>query len=368
MSDPATIRFAVLGAGVIGELHAQTIKSLAPRAELTAVIDAVPERAQQLADKHGVQAFTSLEDALASDDIDAVTIGTPSGMHADQAVAVLEAGKHVIVEKPLDINLEAARRVLDAEKRSSATAMVVSQRRHGKANQIAHEAAQSGKFGKLTSGFATMQWWRSQGYYDSGDWRGTWALDGGGALMNQGIHAIDLFVWFMGEPVEVHAWTGCLAHERIEVEDTAVATVRFANGALGTVHGTTAAYPGMTQRVAVHGDRGSAIVENDKLIYFHAAAPADGSEQYAYGAGGKANQAEEIMPQQEPYKPASANQIAGLEATSHTAQFEDFLDAVAEKRSPLVTVSEAAKTLALIRGIYESARLGKPIKIEELEK
>lgn len=359
------MRFAVLGCGVIGKLHAKTIESLAPRAELAVVTDVMQERASQLAEELGVEAAGSLDEVLARSDIDVVTICTPSGQHAEEAVSVLDAGKHVIIEKPLDVNVSAARQVLEAEKRSGKTAMVVSQRRHSKANQIVREAAQSGKFGKLTSAMATMSWWRSQGYYDSGEWRGTWKLDGGGALMNQGIHAIDLFVWFMGQPVEVYAWAECLAHERIEVEDTAVATVRFANGGLGTVHGTTAAYPGLSQRVTVHGDRGSAVVENDRLLYYHAAEQQ--AEEYAYGAGARGNQADEVMPEQAEYKPASvSNATAGLEATSHTGQFADFLDAVENGRRPLVTVAEAAKTLSLICAIYDSARQGKPVTIEEL--
>ena len=330
------------------------------------MVDIVPERAQKLADEHGVDALTSVDDVLSRSDIDAVTIGTPSGLHADAAVAALEAGKHVIVEKPLEIRLDAARRVVEAEKRSDRTVMVVSQHRHDPASLIVHDAVQSGKFGTLTSGNAIMSWWRSQGYYDSGDWRGTWALDGGGALMNQGIHTIDLFTWFMGEPVEVHAWAGCLAHERIEVEDTAVATVRFASGALGVVHGTTAAYPGLTTRVHVHGDRGSAVIDHNKLTYFHSAD--DSSEDFAYGAGGSANQAEAVLAAHG-YTDKKADDeptVAGLTATSHSTQFEDFLDAVEKGRPPMVTVEQATRTLALIRGIYESARTQAPVKIKEL--
>lgn len=359
-----SLRFAVVGSGVIGKTHARTLTSLAPRAELVAVVDVVPDRASALAAEHGVEALNSLEEALARPDVDVITVATPSGLHAAQAVAALDAGKHVIIEKPLDIAIDAAQRVLEAERRSGRTAMVVSQRRHGRANQIVHEAAQSGKFGRLTSALASMSWWRSQSYYDSGDWRGTWELDGGGALMNQGIHALDLFCWFMGEPVEVYAWAECLAHERIEVEDTAVATVRFANGALGSIHGTTAAYPGLTQRVNVHGDRGSAIVENDKLLYYHAAP--EGGEEFSYGAGGSANQADEVLPEQAAARPAHEETVAGLTATSHSAQFTDFLDAVEQGRPPLVTVAEGAKTLALIRGIYESARRKQPVTIKEL--
>ncbi|WP_020577534.1 Gfo/Idh/MocA family protein [Actinopolymorpha alba] len=360
------MRFAVIGAGVIGRTHAQTIQSLSPRAELAVVVDTIPERAQELAGQLGIEASTALKEVLARADVDAVTIATPSGQHSDAAVAALDAGKHVIIEKPLDVNLEAARRVAEAEKRSDRTAMVVSQHRYDPASLIVHEAVKAGKFGRLTSGNAIMSWWRSQAYYDSGDWRGTWALDGGGALMNQGIHTIDLLAWFMGEPVEVYAWTGRLAHERIEVEDTAVATVRFASGALGVVHGTTAAYPGLTTKIHVHGDRGSAVVDHNKLTYFHAAG--DDAEEYAYGAGGQANQAEAVLAASghAEEKEDTGPKVAGISATSHTTQFVDFLNAVDEGRPPLVTVADATQTLALIRGIYESARRQAPVKIKEL--
>ncbi|REF37976.1 Gfo/Idh/MocA family protein [Thermasporomyces composti] len=360
------MRFAVIGAGVIGRLHAQTIQSFKPRAEVAVVVDTVAERAQSVAREVGAEATTSLAEALARSDVDAVTIGTPSGLHADAAVAAIEAGKHVIIEKPIDIRLDAARRILEAEKRSDRTVMVVSQHRHDPASLIIHDAVKNGKFGKLTSGNAIISWWRSQSYYDSGDWRGTWALDGGGALMNQGIHTIDLFTWFLGEPLEVYAWTGCLAHERIEVEDTAVATVRFANGALGVIHGTTAAYPGIATRVQVHGDRGSAIIDRNKLVYYHAAK--DSGEDYPYGAGPEANQAAEVLAEygySEPSEEAKPT-VAGLTATSHTTQFQDFLDAVEQGRPPLVTAEEATRTLAVIRGIYESARLQRPVSIKEL--
>ncbi|WP_422934246.1 Gfo/Idh/MocA family protein [Sinomonas sp. P47F7] len=343
------LRFAVVGCGQIGKAHAHALKELAPRAELAAVVDNVPGRAAALADEHGVLALTSLEEALARQDIDVVTLGTPSGLHADQAVAALDSDKHVIVEKPLDVTMEAAQRVLQAEKRSGRTAMVVSQMRYLPASGVVREAAESGAFGKLTSGSATMAWWRSQEYYDSGDWRGTWELDGGGALMNQGIHVIDLFRWFFGDPVEVYAWAQCAAHQRIEVEDTAVAVVRFANGALGTIHGTTAAYPGVNRRIQVHGDRGSAIIDEGVLTYYHAAS--GDAPDLPYGAEGDGNQAASLIHEADRF------------LTSHARQFNDFIDAIDHGRPPLVTVTEAAKTLALIRAIYESAQLGQPVKV-----
>jgi UDP-N-acetyl-2-amino-2-deoxyglucuronate dehydrogenase len=348
---------------VIGRLHAQTIQALAPRAELVAVVDRGYERATALASEFGVAAETDPAAVLARDDIDAVTICLPSGQHADAAVAALEHGKHVIIEKPIDITLDAARRIRDAEAGSSATAMVVSQHRHDRASQVVHAAARAGRFGRITSGAAQMPWWRSQAYYDSGDWRGTWALDGGGALMNQGHHSIDLLVWFLGEPVEVFARTNRLAHERIEVEDVAVATIRFADGALGVVHATTAAYPGLRATVGVYGERGSAVLEDDRLVYFHAA-EGDEPQAYDYGAAGGANLAAKVLPTSA--LAPGAPPIAGLATTSHTAQFIDFLDAVEQGRPPVVTTEEAIRTLAVICGMYESVRTNALVRLSEL--
>ena len=190
-------------------------------------------------------------------------------MHADGAVAALDAGKHVVVEKPIDITLAAADRIIDAEKRSGKTVAVISQHRFDRSTEKVLQAVRDGNLGPITSAIASHAWWRGQSYYDSGDWRGTWALDGGGAIMNQTVHTINLMITTLGTPVEVFAYTGCLAHERIEVEDTAVAVVKFASGALGTIHGTTAAYPGLDASLRVFGAKGSAVISNDELTYLH---------------------------------------------------------------------------------------------------
>jgi predicted dehydrogenase len=355
------LKFAVVGAGVIGDLHARTITSL-PGAEVGVVVDVQLDRARDMAGRYQARPLSDLGQALSLPDIDAVAICTPSGDHADLVVAALRADKHVVVEKPLDVSLAAAGRVAVAEGESGKRVTVISQHRFDSSSVVVHDAVSSGRFGRVASGSASISWWRSQAYYDSAGWRGTWAMDGGGALMNQGIHTIDLLVWFLGKPVEVFAWTGLLAHERIEVEDTAVATIRFAGGALGVIHGTTCAYPGLSARLQIHGDRGSAIIDDDRLVYFHVAGQGDVVPDL--GAGCPDNQAAAVLAAE---VPPTRPRTAGMGLTSHTAQYQDFLSSVASNRPPLVTVAEATRTLAVIRAIYESADAGRPVPVADVE-
>jgi UDP-N-acetyl-2-amino-2-deoxyglucuronate dehydrogenase len=355
------VRFGILGCGVIGPHHARAISGL-EGAELVAVADVVPELADELAGEYGCSSHSSLGEMLSGVELDAVCVCTPSGMHAGDAIAALEAGKHVVIEKPVDVTLEAADRLLGVQRATGGKVAVVSQHRFDAATLAVHRAISTRQFGRLTTGSAEVRWWRSQSYYDSGGWRGTWELDGGGVLINQAIHSIDLLQWLMGSVVEVYAYTGLLAHERIEVEDTAVAILKFESGALGTIVATTAAYPGLTARIAVHGDKGSAVIDDDELVYFHAAGV--GKEAEAYGGG--ENQAERVM---EEYGGGSRRPGAGADPGSlsmaHRDQIADFVRAVKEEREPSINVEEGRKPLAIIAGIYESARTGGPVRIEK---
>src|SRR5215212_4913238 len=356
------LRFGILGCGVIGPHHARAIAGL-ESAELVAVADVVPELAEELAGEYGCPAFPSLGEMLSGVELDAVCVCTPSGMHAEDAIAALESGKDVVIEKPVDVTLKAADCLLKVQRATGRKVAVVSQHRFDAASRAVHEALTRGEFGRLTSGSAEVRWWRSQSYYGSGGWRGTWELDGGGVLINQASHSIDLLQWLMGPVIEVTAYTGLLAHERIEVEDTAVAILKFAGGALGTIVATTAAYPGLTARIAVHGDRGSAVIDDDELTYFHAAG--DGQEGDAYGAGGGENQAEEVM---ERFGKAHSGTGAGADPGSlsmaHRDQIQDFVEAVLVDREPSINLVEGRKPLAIIQGIYESARTGGPVRIQ----
>ncbi|MFI6348447.1 Gfo/Idh/MocA family protein [Streptomyces sp. NPDC050560] len=341
------MRFLLVGAGVIGEVHARLITSLDGRGDLVRVADRERERAERLAARFGAEATDDIGAAMTRDDIDAVAVCTPSGNHADLAVAALEAGKHVVVEKPLDITLEAADRILAAERASGRTVAVISQRRFQPAPAFVHEAITAGRLGRVTSAVAESTFWRPQEYYDSGGWRGTRAVDGGGALMNQGIHALDLLVWMLGEPVEVRAFDACLAHARIDVEDTVSAAIRFASGALGTLTATTAAYPGLPVRLAVHGDQGSAVIEREELTYFHTR---EGQEPGAEHAHHQAP----VLPE-----PAGQDSID----TAHRDQYLDFLAAVAEGRPPLVGTREGRRALQVVLAVYESARTGDSVAL-----
>src|SRR5215211_1326671 len=355
------LRFGILGCGVIGPHHARAIAGL-ESAELVAVADVVPELAEELAGEYGCLAFPSLGEMLSGVELDAVCVCTPSGMHAEGAIEALKAGKDVVIEKPVDVTLEAADRLLEVQRATGKKVAVVSQHRFDAATRAVHEAVDTGEFGRLTSGSAEVRWWRSQSYYDSGNWRGTWELDGGGVLINQAIHSIDLLQWLMGPVDEVTAYTGLLAHERIEVEDTAVAILKFEGGALGTIVATTAAYPGLSARIAVHGEMGSAIIDNDELRYFHAT----GEEQEGDAYGGGENQAEQVMERYgEVESGAGAGADPGRLSMAHREQIQDFIEAVREGREPLVNLQEGRKPLAVIQGIYESARTGGLVRIEE---
>lgn len=353
------MRFGIVGAGVIGTIHARLIASIAqPDAELVAVADTNKAAAKQLAGTCGCPALSTVEDLLARGDVDAVSVCLPSGLHAKAAVAALDAGKHVIVEKPIDITLSAADQIIAAERRSGRTVTVISQRRFQPAFRLLHEAATGGRLGRVGLAVAESTFWRSQAYYDSDDWRGSQALDGGGALMNQGIHALDLVTWILGEPVEVSAYSATLAHERIEVEDTLTANIRFASGALATLTAATGAYPDRPVRLTVAGDAGTAVVADERLAYLSTRDSGTLGESGTAGDRGTAGE-------------SGGDTVTVSQASvpvhiddAHRAQIVDFITAVRDGRPPLVTTSDGRRALALVLASYESARNGgRPVPV-----
>lgn len=365
-----TIRFALVGAGVIGRVHAEALAA-SPDAELVAVHDIDPGVAAELGTRFGVAVEADLDALLARTDVDAVTVCTPSGRHAEVAVRVLEAGRHLLVEKPLEVSLDAARRIAAAAAAAPAgtVASVISQHRFDPASVAVHRAATAGDFGRVCSATATVPWWRAPGYYASAGWRGTLALDGGGALVNQGIHTLDLLLWLLGEPVDVVARTGTLAHEGIEVEDVVAAVLTFRSGALATLHATTAAYPGLTVRVAVLGDGGSAVIDNDRLDYLHSARAAglsaDGVSSGLRGVGGAADQAVDLVGPEESGRHRGGGPGTSSMVVGHGRQYADVVDAIRTGREPGVTIADGLRALATVLAVYRSAALGRAVRLDE---
>ncbi len=343
---PEKLRFGIVGCGVIASTHAEAIASL-PEAQLVAIADIVPECAQRLANKYGATGYTSIQAMLADETLDIVNVCTPSGLHREHACLVMRSGRHVIIEKPMEITLAAIDEMLGVQKEMGVKLTVISQHRFDAATQQVHALVQEAAFGRLVLGNVLIPWWRSQAYYDSGAWRGTWALDGGGVLMNQSIHAIDLLQWLLGPVHSLCAYTDRLTHS-METEDVAVAVLRFANGALGTIAATTGAYPGIATRIELFGDKGSAIIEDDTLSYLHLARD-DQEEMGAYGIAATTKRTDK-------QGATAASNPAALSGSSHTLQIADMMRAIRENGTPLVDGYAARRPVEIILGMYESAR------------
>ncbi len=347
------LRFGIIGCGVIGPTHAEAITSLSD-AQLVAVADLVPGKAQKLADKYAVKPYIDIQEMLNNEHLDVVTVCTPSGDHGRHACQVMRSGRHVVVEKPMEVSRAAIEEMLCVQQEAGVKLAVISQHRFDAATRQIHDLVEEQAFGRLVLGNALVPWWRSQAYYDSGAWRGTWQLDGGGVLMNQSIHSIDLLQWLMGPVKSIYAYTDTLAH-RMETEDVGVAVLRFANGALGTIAATTGAYPGVTTRVEIFGNQGSAVIENDQLSYLHLAR--DEKEQASdYGANLK-------MSEQKDKEGSAAQNPAALSANSHTLQFAEMIRAIRENGTPRVDGYAGRRPVEIILGIYESARTHKEVTL-----
>jgi len=341
------MRFGIIGAGMIGHFHAKAITAMSG-GELHSVFDLRQEAADRIGTEYGGKAYSDINAFLADPELDIVTIGTPSGAHLDPALAALNAGKHVICEKPLEITLERIDQITAAAAANKVTVAAVLNRRFHPGMDAFKKAADEGRFGKLTSASCYVKWYRDQAYYDSAAWRGTWALDGGGALMNQSIHTIDALLYLAGPIKSVQANTACLAHTDIEVEDIAVAIVEFKNGARGVIEGSTCTWSrdGHPARVQLAGTEGSVFLADEafELWDFMTEKPEDAEIKATLMKGQEAG--------------LGANDPSAINFHQHQRNFEEVVRAIAEGREPTTSAAEARKPVAVIRAIYESAQNG----------
>ncbi len=347
--------FCIVGCGMIARFHARAIMEI-PDTRVAALVSRQPAHAEALIAETGIPPcpiFTDVHEAVRQPQVDAVIVTTPSGLHHVAALAAAEARKHVVVEKPLEITPQRCQQIIDACDRAGVQLCTIFPSRFGDANQALKAAIAAGKFGRLTLGETTCKWWRSQQYYDEGGWKGTKAYDGGGALMNQAIHNVDLLLWMMGPVASVCGFTATLAHERIEVEDTAVAILRFRNGALGVIQATTSVHPGYPKTIAIHGDRGSAVIEQDDILRWDFTPETDDDRQI------KARFATKVGAS------GGAADPKAISHEGHRRQLADFVAAVREGRPPLVDGREGKKAVELICAIYESQATGRIVHLAE---
>lgn len=331
---PADIRFAIVGAGIISDVHARAIRA-ARGADLTAIVDIEPaDRAA--AERLAVPTYESIGALVAAGVADAITVAVPSGLHARVGVEAARNGLHILTEKPIEITLAAADRLIASCRDAGVTLGCISQSRTEPDIAGAHRAVRDGLLGRMVLARADTKWYRSQQYYDDGGWRGTWEMDGGGALMNQSIHAIDILQWVMGPVTSVNAYAATLTHE-IEAEDNAVAAIRFASGALGVLEGSTSLPAGRPRRHEFHGDAGSIVLEDGHAVVWELT---DGSPAPSAG----------LDPS------ATAGAVPGrMDHDPHRLQIEDFVTAIQEGREPHVSGAEGRAPVELILAIYESA-------------
>lgn len=341
-----TYGFAVVGCGVISDTHLDAIRAL-PNAEIIAVCDNREAAARVKGEQYGVAWYADLAEMLKRDDIQVCNIVVPSGLHAKLGIQCIEAGKHVICTKPIDITLESIDALIAAAERHQVLVGATHQARNYAVYRRLKDAIDEGRLGKLLYGNAIVPWYRTEEYYSDG-WHGTKKLDGGGALINQSIHYIDLLIWMMGNPTQVFGFADNLGHRSIEVEDCASAVLKFESGAQGVIQGTTCTYQGHPQRLEIHGMKGNVIIAGDELHLWEVA-----GEETEYHPG-------------EGQIGGSADPKAGMgdEAVrAHMAQIGDVLQAIEEGRQPVLNGQEARRAVELILAIYRASETRQAVRL-----
>ncbi|MFO7947832.1 MAG: Gfo/Idh/MocA family oxidoreductase [Armatimonadota bacterium] len=339
--------FGVLGCGVISDTHLDAIAKL-PNAETIAVCDRVEEAAKSKAEKYGCEYYVDLDEMLKDDRIDVVNVVVPSGLHAPLGIQCADAGKHVICTKPIDVTLEKIDALIEAGERNNVKIGATHQFRGYTIYKKIKNYAETGKLGKLLYGNAKVPWYRTDEYYSDG-WHGTKKLDGGGALMNQSIHYVDLLIWIMGDVEVLGGFADALDHDMIEVEDCATAALKFTSGAQGVIQGTTCTYQGHPAELEIHGTKGNIITVGEDIRLWEVEGEDTIFDPEAGEAGGAA-------------KPEDG--MKGEAVDAHTEQIGDLLDAVENDREPKLSAREARRAVEVILKIYESSETGRMVRFD----
>ena len=335
--------FAIIGTGAIAAHHAKSIEEI-DNCQLLAVCSSSPSRAAEAEKKFGVPAYSEVAELLKREDIDVVSICTESGNHMEPGIAAAKAGKHVLLEKPIEVSLERADQLISACSSAAVKLGVIFQNRYQPGYLELKKAVQEGLLGKLLLGNAYIKWYREEKYYSSSKWKGTLKGDGGAALINQGIHTIDLLLDIMGDVKDVYGQVKTVVHD-IEGEDLGMALLNFRNNATGTVVGGTSLYPGYPERLEVFGEKGSIILEGGNIV--------------AWNIRGQENGNSKVQSN----KPSGSSDPMAVDYKLHKEQIQDMVTAILEDREPLVNGETARKSLELILAIYQSSRERKLVEL-----
>jgi len=332
------IKIGIIGIGTIADVHAVAIKA-SSNMELLSAYSRNKEKAKSFAEKYNIRCFTDWNEFIQDSELDAVSICTPNGTHLDIGKKAAEAKKHVIVEKPIEVTLERAQQLINACNDNDVQLAIIYQSRFMDNMQELKDLIDNNGLGKLFMGDAYVKWYRSQAYYDSGAWRGTLKLDGGGVLINQAIHTIDLLQWFMGDVETIFGQTGTFTHN-LECEDNVVATLRYKNGALGVIQASTSVQPSQSRKIEIHGEKGSVLIDGDtvKISMVNEGPIEDKSLKNELSASG------------------SSSPLDGFSFEPHKRQFEAIAKAIQNNKNPPVSGEESLKSLAIVLAVYESAK------------
>ena len=347
------ISVGIIGAGGISRLHAMAIATL-DNVSLAGFADRSFEFAKAKAEEFNTKAFESVDAMLADKSVDAVIIATPSGMHRDSAVAAANAGKHILCEKPLEINTARIDDVIEACDKNAVKLGCIFQMRVSPSVSEVRKVMQAGRFGKMLLASANMRWYRDNNYYDSSNWRGTWKFDGGGALINQAVHMVDTLLFINGDVEAVSAFSGTFTHN-IEVEDNLCATLKYRNGSFGTIEVSTCCAPGFPRRMEFSGANGTVAIEEDKISRWEFVDQKAEDEEILKAFSGTSNENGGRSPLDISFK-------------GHAIQIADFADAIRNDTVPMVDGREARRAIELICAIYESAKSGKTVYLQGADK
>lgn len=326
----------IVGCGNISGVHAEAIQQ-SQDGELTAAFSRNSEKCERFSSEYGITAYSDYEAFLKHPGLDVVAICTPNATHLTYGEPAALSGKHVIVEKPIDITVERGRRLMDVCSRQGVKLAVIYQNRFIDTVRWMKQVIEQGELGKIFMVEASVNWFRDQEYYDSIPWRGEYESDGGGTVINQAIHTVDLLLWFLGDIDSLHAFKGTFTHENISVEDNAVAAFRFKSGVIGVFTSSTSVVPPQERKIAVYGSRGTALLEGDSFYHLKSGEDIDRKQGGAKKSGG------------------AASPLDGFTPENHRKQYDQILDAVRNDGIPVVSGEESLKSLEFVEALYKSS-------------